>query len=137
MKNLTKAVSNRKHGEFKALQQSALLGSLSKNGSMSRRQLSDDTGIAITSVCGRVKELMEKNKVKFDYTAPCDTTGVTVEYLTLVDRAIPTKKEQIIEMIEDSFLNDFNEAFMNTPIVKHPSGFKSDRTDAATTKRSN
>lgn len=60
-----------------------VLSTLNEHIYCTRRQLSEQTGIEIASLCGVLKTLLAENLVRIPFSVPCETTGKFVVCYTL------------------------------------------------------
>lgn len=67
-------------------QQAIVLDDLFINGPGTRAELSDNTGLAINAVCGRVRELLDNGFVKVISTVLDERTNKMVEELDVCDK---------------------------------------------------
>ena len=63
-------------------QRERILECLENSKPLTRLQISDITGIRLTSVCGRVNALIENNQVSIDHEGIDPATNRPAEYLT-------------------------------------------------------
>lgn len=65
-------------------QREHILNCLSMSGPLTRFQISRITGIRLTSVCGRVKALIDNGQIERSHDAEDPMTGKAAEYLRVV-----------------------------------------------------
>ena len=65
-------------------QREHIMRCLSTSGPLTRFQISRLTGIRLTSVCGRVKALIDKGQIEITHEAEDPMTGKAAEYLKAV-----------------------------------------------------
>lgn len=61
-----------------------ILNTIQTHGSLSRQQIANHTGLKVSSVCGRVKELLDYSFLCVDGTTDDSETGKEVETLTII-----------------------------------------------------
>lgn len=76
----TSAAAYRAHHETGRVsaQQQTILDALEMGFAMSRREIADETGLELSSVCGRVNELLQIGLLVQVPTRRCNLTGRTV-----------------------------------------------------------
>lgn len=57
---------------------------ITENNGISRRQISNGTGLYLSSVCARVNELLQEGKIKEEGTVVCHDTGKEVSTLFVI-----------------------------------------------------
>lgn len=77
-------------GRLEPMQQRIVDFLASHAGDYTRRELALYTGIGISSVCGRVKELLEAGSIVEKSRRPCSQTGIAAHALAIapVQRAL-------------------------------------------------